>query len=329
MSKEKDNLQETVASDSIVAKGDAKTAYPSKVKMMSSMMGMMNGMTSDDMTKFFDAVMAQFGPNKEYGVGDNSASNAASISMKPSAATVKEDLNVIFDGEEISEEFKGKFNDLFEAAVETRLIAEVARIEEEKEVEIKEQIQTFTEELVNKVDSYLDYVVEKWMEENEVAITSTLQSEITEDFIKGLKGLFEEHYISVPEEKIDVVEQLAEKQEKLEKQLDEVLEENYNLKAALLEEKAVSMVEDISSDLALTQKEKFYKIVEGVEFDGDLEVFERKLSTIKETYFGEKNTSTSTNINEESFEGEEVTDKVSYDPVVNKYAEAISRTIKK
>lgn len=329
--KETDDIANgSMAADTIKPKGDAKEVTPSKLGLMAGVMNAMSGMSADDLNGFM-AMMAQYGAGKDWGVPAGAAAhNAATIQMKPSAATaMKEDLSVMFDGEELSEEFKGKVSTLFEAAVEARLAAEIVKLEEEFENNLTEQMEAFSEEVTTKLDSYLDYVVENWMEENEVAINSTLQSELTQDFISGLKNLFSEHYINVPEDKIDVLESLAEKTQILESKLDEVLEENNTLRLALVEEAAANIVEELSSDLALTQKEKFVKMAEGIEFDGDVEVFEEKLKVIKESYFGNNEKRTESNILEESFEGEIETGAKNIDPNVDRYVQAIAKTIKK
>ena len=205
---------------------DPKALTKSKIGMMTGMMHMMNGMGKSDMVDFFNKVHSLYGPNKDWGVGDKSGSNQSSIDMKASHAVsskgpktkmpmpklhVKEDVEAMFDGQDLSEEFKENAATLFEAAVSARIIAEQARLEEEYETKLNEELAIFTEELSTKLDTYLDYVVENWMKENEVAIESTLRNELMEEFMEGLKNLFAEHYISVPQEKVDVLEALAEK----------------------------------------------------------------------------------------------------------------------
>jgi hypothetical protein len=166
------------------------------------------------------------------------------------------------------------------------------------------------------------------MQENEVAIESALRNEIMEEFIGGLKGLFAEHYIDMPEEKINVVEELAAKVERLEAALDETINENAELKVAILESARQETVDEIAEGLTLTQSEKFLSLAEGVSFDGDLGVYKKKLSVVKENYFPATKPQSS-NIEEETFEGEIGEKIVSVDPQVNKYVQAISRTVKK
>ena len=315
-------------------------ALSSKTAMMGQVMGTMSQMPKSDMVNFFNQVMGQYGAGKTYGVGDNSESNKSTISMKPSDAPskgpdvkmtmpklgVKEDVEEMFVGEDLSEEFKEKASTLFEAAINARLTVELSRLEEQYSQTISEEIQAYTESITEKIDAYLDYVVENWVEENKVAIESTLRNEIMEEFIDGLKGLFVEHYIEVPESKIDVIESLAEKVDSLEQLLDETITENSEMKSILSDVAKKEIFEELSSDLALTQQEKFLALAEGIEFDGNVDGYTKKLRIIKETYFN--NEQVTSNIEEETFEGTEET-QTSTNHLVNKYVQALSRTVKK
>lgn len=323
---------------------DDKALTKSKIGMMTNMLHMMNGMKKDEMVSFFNQVQGQFGPGKDYGVGNKSGSNQATLDMKASNAVsskgpktrdampklnVKEDVDAMFDGQDLSEEFKENASTLFEAAINARLIAEQARLEEEFETKLNEELATFTEEVTSKLDTYLDYVVENWIKENEVAIESTLRNELMEEFMEGLKNLFSEHYISVPQEKVDVLEALALKVSALEEKLDETITENSELKDYLVDGKKKEIFEELASDLALTQQEKFEALVEGIEFNGDLDTYAKKLMIVKENYFKTEQTSYSSNINEETFEGDIGTTNVNVDPSVNRYVQALARTVKK
>jgi hypothetical protein len=300
----------------------------------------MDTMPKKDLVKWFDQAQAVFGPGKDHGVGDKSGANQSSIDMKGGSGpktrdampklSMKEDVEDMFSGQDLTEEFKDKVSTLFEAAVSARAIVEEARLEEEFEAKLEEAVAEINEELTNKVDTYLDYVVEQWMEDNEVAIESTLRNELTSEFIEGLKGLFAEHYIDVPQEKISVIESLADKVEKLEEKLTESISETVELKKAFVEVEKKEVFESYLSDLALSQQEKFAALAECVDFDGDLGVYSRKLAIIKENYFAtEKRVFVSTNIVEETFEGDTSTDVVSVDPVMNRYAQAITKSVKK
>jgi hypothetical protein len=311
--------EETLAAKSIAPKGKAAS--------MNAVMDLMSKMSGDDINKFV-ATMTQFGPNKDYGVGDNSEQMRASVAMKPSAASgMSEDLQAIFNGEELSEEFVEKTTILFEAALNARIIVETTRLEEEYAVKLEEQVAEISEELTNKLDSYLTYTVENWMKENEVAIESTLRNELMEEFIEGLRNLFAEHYISVPQEQVNVLESLADKVNQLQAKLDESIDNNNELRGLLVVEAANKIFSELASDLVVSQQEKFAALAEGIEFDGDLEIYAKKLSIIKENYFGGES-QYSSNIEEETFEGQ-IAESVNLDPQVNRYVQAIARTIKK
>jgi len=343
---DKEMKEETLAASSLKPAArkvsDDKAITSSKISMMQHMMGTMNSMNKSDLVDFFNKTMSQFGPGKDYGVGDKSGSNQASIDTtlgkgpktkdpmpKLKKLNVREDIDTIFEGQDLSEDFKENVATLFESAINARIIAETARLEEEAEEKINEEIAVFKEEMTSKLDTYMDYVVEQWMKENQVAIESTLRNELAEEFIVGLKNLFTEHYISVPEDKVDVLEAMAEKVAVLEEKLDESITENAELKSILIEEQRQAIVEELASDLALTQQEKFAALIEGIDFDGDLEVYANKLQVIKENYFVTETPSHSSNIEEETFEGEVAAETRGVDPSVNRYVQAIARTIKK
>lgn len=214
--------------------------------------------------------------------GLNKAKEA--IEKRLATINVAEDVDALVQGEDLSEDFQKKAATIFEAAVKSKVRSEVERIEEEKTQEISEEVETFKTELAEKVDGYLDYVVKEWMTENELAIERGLKGEIAEDFIGGLKTLFEEHYIDVPDEKYDILESQAQKIEELEGKLNETinkLTEKHKVENDLVKEQVIAKV---SQDLAETQTEKFASLVEDVEFT-DENSFEEKLNTLKENYF--------------------------------------------
>lgn len=349
-SKKKDHDKEDMKEDTMAASSLKPKGAPgepmSKLGAMKGVMNVMAGMGKSEMVDFFNQVQAQFGPNKMPGAVDNSAKNTSTLDMKPSHATggttgpktkdgmpklnVKEDIEDMFEGQDLSEDFKESIGTLLEAAVSARTIAETARLEEEYEAKLEESLNTFQEELTSKLDTYLDYVVEQFMKENEVAIESTLRNELAEEFIDGLKNLFAEHYINVPEDKIDVLEAMAQKVATLEEKYDEAIEIIAEKDSIISEAARSEIFTDLSADLALTQQEKFAALAEGIEFDGDLDVYAKKLSIIKENYFRNETTvNTTSNIEEETFEGEVSGLTRNIDPVVNRYVQAIAKTVKK
>ena len=217
---------------------------------------------------------------------------------------VTDDVNALVEGEDLSEEFTSKAKTVFEAAVKSKLRSEIGRIEVEKTQEFAEETEKFKTELAEKVDSYLDYVVKEWMQENELAIDRGLKGEIAEDFITGLKALFEEHYIDVPDEKYDILEGQAQKIDELESKLNETIDKMTEMnkeKSTLVREQVIAKV---STDLAETEKEKFEGLVEDVEFTGE-EDFTTKLNTLKENYFP-KSVATQTLEEEVETENQEV-----------------------
>jgi hypothetical protein len=197
---------------------------------------------------------------------------------------VKEDVDALMTGEDLSEEFKTKAATVFEAAIKSKLRSEIDRIHEEVSSEKETEIETFKVDITEKVDTYLNYVVEEWTKENELAIERGLKGEIAEDFISGLKQLFEDHYIDVPDEKYDVLEAQSEKIAELEEKLNESIQKNVEMtedNSLLVREQVFT---EVSEDLAQTEIEKFKGLVEDVDFTSE-ESFREKLSTLKESYF--------------------------------------------
>lgn len=272
--------------------------------------------------------------------GDTSASNKASIATKPSAAssTMKEDVAAMLDGFDLSEEFKTQATTLFEAAVAARVADERTAIEEEfqsMEAGLNEQFEAakveMVEEVSAKVDEYLNYVVKEWMEDNKVAIEHSLRTELTEDLIQSIKTVFEEKHVVLPEEQVNVVEELAGRVEELEAELNATIDENITLSNALEESAKKEIFDQVSEGLAMTQVEKFRSLSEGVDYN-DYDTYAQKLQIVKEQYFGEKKTTPATLIEEREIvelTEEKSTPAVSAASPVSNYVNAISRTIKK
>ena len=185
---------------------------------------------------------------------------------------------------DLSEEFKDKAATIFEAAVKTRIKEQTKILEAQFDEKLASETETVKEAMVEKVDSYLNYVVEEWMKENELAVERGIRTEIAEDFITGLKDLFKEHYIDVPEEKYNVLDDLTNQNKKLEEKLNEQIAKNVDLTKEVSESAKSKAIADIAKDLADTEKEKFEKMAENVEYDS-ADKFKEKLETIKESYF--------------------------------------------
>ena len=197
---------------------------------------------------------------------------------------VSSDINALVDGEDLSEEFKEKAATIFEAAVKSKTRKELERITEDQQVAMAIEIDEYKDTLSEKVDQYLDYVVEEWMKENELAIERGLKGEIAEDFISGLKQLFEDHYIDVPDEKYNVLEAQSEKIAELEEQLNGIMEQNIEMKTANSDLVREQVVLEAASELTDTQFEKFKSLTEEIDFK-DQDTFREKLDTLKESYF--------------------------------------------
>jgi hypothetical protein len=241
-------------------------------------------------------------------------------------STMKEDIEALFaDDETISEEFKSKVSTIFEARVQDR----ITQLEEETEARyagmLEEAVESIKQDLTEKVDDYLSYIVEQWMEENQIAIESGLRAEMTEDFIAGLRNLFAENYIDVPAEKVDLVEELAAKVEELEGKLNEEIDRGVSYAKALVESRKSELTREVCEGLTDTQVEKIKSLAESVEFSTEDE-YKEKLETIRENYFPSGIVKAS-----EAQLQEEVTDGsekqiVSNDPLVAAVANAISKT---
>ena len=201
---------------------------------------------------------------------------------------VKEHVDALVAGDDsLSEEFKQKAATVFEAAIKSKVKEIAEEIQADYDKKLTEETSKSKDELVEKVDSYLAYVVEEWMKENELALERGIKGEIAEDFISGLKKLFEDHYIDVPDEKYNVLEDQSSKIEELEKKLNESIEKNVELSKENGEHKRQNIIDEASKELADTQKEKFNKLAEEVEYSNE-EDFKTKVATIKESYFGKK-----------------------------------------
>ena len=237
------------------------------------------------------------------------------------------DLSPIF-GEDLSEDFREKATSIFEAAVIARVNNEMEKVSAALEEKYAEEFTVYTEGVVEKIDAYLNYVVENYLEENKLAVESGLRSEIAEDFMSGLKALFKEHYIEVPEEKYDVISELQDKVTELEEGLNSQLENNVNLNTEVTDLRKKLIIKEMSKDLADTEASKLAKLLEGVEFD-NADFYKEKVSVIKENYFPRDAIVTKETAKQALIEEIAPTEVYSGNDVVSTYAQALSRTIKR
>ena len=250
-----------------------------------SEMEKMEMMKMKELKAQYGGIMSMMQKEMEHEETEEDKMKKESVENRLKSIDVSEHVNALMNGEgDLSEEFKRKAATVFEAAVKSKVRSEVERMEDEYKSELEENINATKDELTEKVDSYMNYVVEEWMKENELAIERGLKGEIAEDFISGLKQLFEDHYVDVPDEKYDVLEAQSEKISELEGRINEMMEEQIQTKSTnskLVKEQVLS---DVSSDLAETEIEKFKSLIEDVDFTNE-ESYREKLGTLKESYF--------------------------------------------
>jgi hypothetical protein len=245
-----------------------------------------------------------------------------SIDERVAAMDLSDDVSALTDTYGLEEEFKKKAATIFEAAIRMKLKEEMTHLEEKYEAKLATQIEEAQEEMAEKVDDYLNYVVEEWMKANEVAMEHKLKAEIAEGFMTGLKGLFEQHNISVPEEQFDMLDAAADKVAELEDKLNEALESNIELTKVNADLKRTDILLDVASDLADTEVEKFAGLTENIEYTSE-EDFREKVETIKEGYFPK---ATATQPSDDTAAPVEGTEDIDVSDVMGSYMSAISRT---
>ena len=287
---------------------------------------MKKGELSDSFTKIMGSTIAEEDSEDGEVVEEDQKLEVKELNKEDLELNVKEDIDAMMSGEELSEEFKTKASTIFEAAVSAKVIAEVNQrigiFEEDYKKQLKEAKEEHLNSVTEKVDGYLNYVVEEWMKENELAVEKGIRSELVEDFMSGLKNLFTEHYIDIPEEKVDLVDDLFEKVEDLEQKLDESINANVETKQELSKYKKQEALREVTEELADTEKEKLEKLSEGVDYESD-EQYKEKLEVIKENYFP-KVAETTQQLTEE-VENNETEPVEEVEPSVDFYAKALKR----
>lgn len=259
------------------------------------------------------------------GMEDEDAEKAKAEKAEANRQKVKEDIDAMLYGENLSEEFKEKATLIFEAAVESRVQEIAEELEAKYTQEFEETLELVKEDFAEKLDSYLDYVVENWMAENTLAIEKGLRTEIVEDFIGALRNVFVEHYIDIPEEKVDVVEELVNRVETLESEINEQILKNIDLKKTLSEQHKNEIINSVCEGLTLSQVEKIKSLAKNVVFESE-EDFEEKLVAIKNSYYSDGIVpATIDSLNEGIDIEEDYTTKV-VDPLIEQYANKISKT---
>ena len=330
---------EQVAEETVEEEKIEEIQIPStKTAMIKQLFDKVNGLKKEEVSKRFkdliDVIEAEDigGPSPDDAKPEDDSHAVGKKKKKMKVAmpeiNVKEDIAALVQGEELSEEFKSKAATIFEAAVHQKVMEvsseKIDELEKEFQDNLQEEIVSFRDELTEKVDGYLNYVVEEWMKENELALESSLRSEITEEFMSGLKNLFTEHYIEVPDEKVDIVENLFDKVEELEEKLNSQIQENVKVKDELNDYRKNKILEEVCEDLADTQAEKMKSLVDGVTYEENADDFENKVKMIKESYFPNQVKQDENIEQEDVVSEEEVTQET---PKMNNIMEAYSKAI--
>jgi len=298
-------------------KGDQTKQDPmpkTKAALMAGMMGKLQKMSREELKAAY---------MEGFNVDGDAVTAIAETPELDVNIDFSEDLNALVAEEAtLSDEFKGKAETIFEAAIKSKLAEEIDRLEEKYDEELAEEVATTKAELVEKVDSYLNYVVENWMEENKLAVQSGLRTEIAEGFMNNLKDLFAESYIEVPESKVDLVDELAESVEELETALNETTAKSIEMQGELEDLQREKIVREHASGLAETQVEKLMKLAEDLDFE-DWDTFSTKVVQIKESYFTKKVTDTA-----DIVEDDDGSDPVNVSSSMEQYLNAIKQSNK-
>jgi len=287
--------------------------------------------TGDVQTKGTAGTVQQDGPlgpvgmkSTGYGKGANEEVEA-STEETTTVAEVQEididltdDVKALFEGEELSDTFQEKARTIFEATVKSKIVSVKESLEAKYDEQLVESVASFKAELQERVDNYLHYVATEWIEENALQVESGIRGELSESFMTGLKGLFEEHYVSIPEEKYDVLEAMVTKLDEMENKLNEQIDSNVSLTKRLSVSVSDNILDEASAGLALSQKEKLAELAKGVEFESE-EQYRAKLNTLKESYFAKKPVTESQEVTEETSINEDVS------PAMGQYLQALHK----
>ena len=315
---------------------EEKPAMPkTKIGMINAMVEYMKGHKKDDIAASYTKLMSAFEPDDEEDDDEDDDEEEAKESKKKSVKEVKkvtkedidvsDDVKALFGEEDLSEEFKESATTIFEAAVVSKINEVLDTVSVDMDAELEAEKEDSIQTLSTRLDDYLEYVVEEWVKENEVAINSGIRAEIVENFMEGLRGLFTENYVDIPEEKVDLVDELAAKVQELETSVNEEMEKNIDISKQLQEIKKEQIIESISDGLSENQSDKLKSLADGVEFESE-EDYTKKLETVKENYFPSEEV-VSEIADDEPLEIED--DDKNVNGSMANYMNAISRSIKK
>lgn len=311
------------------AKVKSPTAVPkTKVGMITAMADAMKGMKAPELKAAYGKMMnAMYGESVETEESETVTSIKEIKKISAEEVDVAEDVEAMFAGQDLSEDFTSKATTIFEAAVVSKVNEVLETVTVDLEAELEAEKEEIVESMTARLDDYMEYVVESWMQENELAVEQGIKAEITENFMVGLRNLFSENYIDIPEEKVDLVDELAAKVAELEESVNEEVERNIATRKELAEAKKSVVLRDVTEGLTESQVVKMQSLAEGVEFESS-EDYASKLETIKENYFPQEELFEDTSFDSEPVELDEENEKP-IDPSMKPYMDAITRSIKK
>ena len=312
-----------LASVKDVVNSKAKPAEPMPVMSSNELEG--EEISEDEVTT--DEVVAEEETTEDEVVAEGETSEEEIVEEEDYAVDVEQDVQALFEGEELSEEFQSKARTIFEAAIKEKVSEIKENLQTAYEQALVEEVASVRDELTERVDAYLEYVADEWIQENQLQVESGLKTEMTESFLEGMKSLFEEHYVSVPEDKYDVLESMVDKLDEMESKLNEQIERNVALNQRLAESNSDVILADVSEGLALSQKEKLASLASNVEFESETD-YREKLEKLKESYFPSKTSAPSAH-SETISEGTQVDSPRQVSSAMEAYMQTLGRVAKK
>jgi len=284
---------------------------------------------SEDEAPATDEVVAEEETTEEEVVAEEETTEEEVVAEEEDyKVDVEQDVQALFEGEELSEEFQSKARTIFEAAIKEKVSEIKENLQTAYEQALVEEVASVRDELTERVDAYLEYVADEWIQENQLQVESGLKTEMTESFLEGMKSLFEEHYVSVPEDKYDVLESMVDKLDEMESKLNEQIERNVALNQRLAESNSDVILADVSEGLALSQKEKLASLASNVEFESETD-YREKLVKLRESYFPSTNTSAPSAHSETISEGTQVDSPRQVSSAMEAYMQTLGRVAKK
>ena len=304
---------------------NAKAAKGDPMPVMSSNELEGEEISEDEVTT--DEVVAEEETTEDEVVAEEETTEEEIVEEEDYAVDVEQDVQALFEGEELSEEFQSKARTIFEAAIKEKVSEIKENLQTAYEQALVEEVASVRDELTERVDAYLEYVADEWIQENQLQVESGLKTEMTESFLEGMKSLFEEHYVSVPEDKYDVLESMVDKLDEMESKLNEQIERNVALNQRLAESNSDVILADVSEGLALSQKEKLASLASNVEFESETD-YREKLVKLKESYFPSKTSAPSAH-SETISEGTAVDSPQQVSSAMEAYMQTLGRVAKK